>query len=1109
MDKDSAKRLVKKTLQSSFNKEQFIHLIKNTLNEFEERAFTYKGNTIPKAFQESIKTLERVGQYKDSEDNILDILIVQLKKESALERARSKQRNFISWYLKSRGDILKDGALVAFVSPNQEDWRFSFVQMEYKFDEKKKKIKEEWTPARRYSFLVGENENSHTAQSCLLPLLQDDKTKPTIKDLGNAFSVEAVTKEFYEKYRLLFEKLTKELETLLETDKKIGKDFKHKKIKASDFSKKLLGQIVFLYFLQKKGWFGVKRGAEWGTGSKKFLRELFEKKYGNYNNFFNNILEPLFYEALQGERAEDYYSRFDCRIPFLNGGLFEPIGNYDWVNTDILLPDSLFSNQEKTKEGDVGNGILDIFDRYNFTVKEDEPLEKEVAVDPEMLGKVFENLLEIKDRKSKGAYYTPREIVHYMCQESLINYLFSAIPANPVIPASTVIPANPVIPAKAGISKQDIETLVRHGESAIESEKQTASQGKETKTYSYKISETIRTQAKLIDEKLKNIRICDPAVGSGAFPVGMMNEIVKVRNVLTSYLKNKKERTAYYFKRQAIEQSLYGVDIDSGAIEIAKLRLWLSLVVDEEEREKIQPLPNLDYKMVCGNSLLSVEKDLFNQKKLNELEKLKPLYFNETSSSKKQKYKKQIDQLISEVTKAHKTFDFEIYFSEVFHEKNGFDVVIANPPYVSHDKIKYKKQLEKYYIYESFSDVYCYFYEKAVSIQNNTGVLCYITSNSYLKSEYGKSLRDLLSQKQEILTVINIENYQVFDTAIVNTTLLISQYKNQKNKPKCLVVNEEYNNDITFNNFISENKFFCLQEQFIDKAWYLLKPRLSSIKKKIEKAGKLLKIYKTKIRLGIATGANNIFIIDEKIKSELIKKDQNNVNIIKPILRGRDIFRYKYQFKNQYIILAKNGINIEKEYPTIYHYFDSFGDSFKNRGAKGEYWFNLRPTAFLDDFKKEKIIWIELTNNNRFALCEKEIYLLNSAYFLIPPKNLSAKYLLSILNSKIIKFYLNIIAETSGMGVTRWINTHVSVFPIPEITLSAQNKFINLVDKILSITKSEDYLKNASKQKQVSEYEKQIDQLVYKLYGLTPQEIKIIENSVRRDNLKNKDVLYG
>ena len=173
---------------------------------------------------------------------------------------------------------LKDGALVAFVAPNKEDWRFSFVRMEYKYDEKKKKIKEEWTPARRYSFLVGENENSHTAQSCLLPLLQNDKSNPTLTNLETAFSVEKVTKDFYEEYRQLFIKLTKELEIILDKDKKIKEDFKNKKVSSSDFSKKLLGQIVFLYFLQKKGWFGVKKGKEWGTGSKKFLRELFEKK---------------------------------------------------------------------------------------------------------------------------------------------------------------------------------------------------------------------------------------------------------------------------------------------------------------------------------------------------------------------------------------------------------------------------------------------------------------------------------------------------------------------------------------------------------------------------------------------------------------------------------------------------------------------------------------------------------------------------------------------------------------------------------------------------------------------------------------------------------------
>ncbi|GAI39138.1 unnamed protein product, partial [marine sediment metagenome] len=240
---------------------------------------------------------------------------------------------------------------------------------------------------------------------------------------------------------------TKEtLDELISKDSKIRSDFKTKNINTVDFSKKLLGQIVFLYFLQKKGWFGVARDADWGTGPKNFLRELFDGKHGKYKNFYNDILEPLFYEALRNDRSydDDYYRLFNCKIPFLNGGLFDPINNYDWVHTDINLPDDLFSNEIITKERDKGTGILDIFDRYNFTVKEDEPLEKEVAVDPEMLGKVFENLLEVKDRKSKGTYYTPREVVHYMCQQSLINYLATEM--------------------EEKVSKDDIEKLIKYGE---------------------------------------------------------------------------------------------------------------------------------------------------------------------------------------------------------------------------------------------------------------------------------------------------------------------------------------------------------------------------------------------------------------------------------------------------------------------------------------------------------------------------------------------------------------------------------------------------------------------------------------------------------------------
>ncbi len=648
MDKQQAQQIIRDTFENPFNKSGFAGFIKNLLNRIDEAPFTYQGNYIPDAYKQYIKTLERIGKFSDGENRI-DILVITLQKATSLERARTMQRNFIAWYLNgSRGGVMKDAALAAFVSPDAADWRFSLIKMDYKFEKSKTgrmKVKEEFTPARRWSFLVGANEKSHTAQSQMKKILADDEHNPTLAELEQAFDIETVTKEFFREYRNLFLRTKEELDKVVKKDLKIKAEFDDKGVDTVNFAKKLLGQIIFLYFLQKKGWFGVGRDDDWGAGSKNFLRELFDKKHGDYSNFFNDILEPLFYEALRRDRSDDdgYYSRFDCKIPFLNGGLFDPIGNYDWVRTDIIIPDKLFSNTRKTKEGDTGDGILDIFDRYNFTVKEDEPLEKEVAIDPELLGKAYEKFNAIrpdnfdefkkalksgktgeenKFNKKFGVYYTPREIVHYMCQQSLINYLATELDAK--------------------ANKEDIESLIHIGDQVSENEARVLSKGKETKTYSHKLPESIRKNATLIDLKLADITVCDPAVGSGAFPVVMMSEIVKTRNVLSVFL-NDKERTTYDFKRRCIEHSLYGVDIDPGSVEIAKLRLWLSLMVDEDDIKNIKPLPNLNYKIVCGNSLLGYP---YRPQGLDKIEKLKDRFFNETRPKEKIELHKQIHKAI-------------------------------------------------------------------------------------------------------------------------------------------------------------------------------------------------------------------------------------------------------------------------------------------------------------------------------------------------------------------------------------------------------------------------------------------------------------------------------
>lgn len=1100
MNKDHAAQLIRTTLEKPFDEDRYLHFMRELLNEIDvSKTFIHRGNYIPKSFRDFVSKFKRLGTYTDPDGHTTDVLIVYLKKETSLHYARTMQRNFIARHLKMRDE--KDSALVAYASPDLEDWRFSLVRMEYQLavDEKTGKVKpeEKLTPARRFSFLVGEHEPNHTAQQQLVSILENDRDNPTLEALEKAFDIESVTKRFFKDYKERFLELQEELERVREGDSRVGEEFTRRGLESANFAKKLLGQIVFLYFLQKKGWLGVERGQPWGSGPKNFLPALFANQ--KYENFFDEILEPLFYEALAVERPDHVLGRLNCKIPFLNGGLFEPTGGYDWQGTEILIDNAVFEN------------IFATFDLYNFTVREDEPLEKEVAVDPEMLGKVFENLLEVRDRKSKGAFYTPRAIVHYMCQESLINYLDTALnlrpdplAQKPPVQDDMFAASKPtqetmaVMKYDSIVPRADIETLIRKGELALQHE---AAREAGASSYEAVIPASVRAHARELDEALADVKICDPAIGSGAFPVGMMHEIVRAREVLTAYLPSsfgmprhaeqgaggEGVRTTYNLKRHAIQHSLYGVDIDPAAVDIAKLRLWLSLVVDEEDYKNIKPLPNLDYKIVAGNSLLGVEKDIFNHHLFEELEALKPLYFEANNPAKKKALKEKIDTLIVQLTGDKAIFDFEIYFSEIFHSKGGFDVVIGNPPYVSHDKIKVKRYLKNNYTaYEPFADLYCYFLEKSIVVQNTTGTLCFITSNSYIKSEYGKPCRKFISRKNKIISIINIEDFQLFETAIVNSAILLSQRKIEIEQPDAWVTNSIFDGKLNFEDFVMSNRFRYPQKEFASEYWALFPRNLLDVKNKIEKAGRTLDDLGAKIRLGIATGANYAFVIDQEKRQQLIEMDAKNSEIIKPILRGRDIFQYRYEQPNLYILLTRNGIDVKQHYPTIYSHLDSFGEKFKNRGAQGQHWTNLRACSFYDDFKLDKIVWIELTDKGRFALSSEEVYLVNSAYFMLPPDGFSAKYLLSILNSKLIHFYLSLIAETSGMGTTRWIKNHVKKFPIPQPLTSEH--IDALVTEILAT-------KRANPSADVSALEAEIDQLVYDLYDLTPEEIAIVEGA--------------
>lgn len=1139
MQREAAKKLIQDTFERPFDKEQFARFAGNLVNHLTPAPFPQPrtGQYIFADFRDYISSYDRIGKYEDRDGNKLDVLVVNLARQTSLDRARSAQRKFVAKYLKeSQGGQLKDAALVAFVSPDELDWRFSFVRMDYKIETTptgRVRVKDDFTPARRYSFLVGQNENSHTAQSRLIPILEDTEHDPTIADLEDSFSVESVTKEFFEQYRELFLRVKEALDNLVVKDKDIRTDFEEKGVDTVDFAKKLLGQIVFLYFLQKKGWFGVKRKAAWGTGSKGFLRELFQSKHGEYQNFFNDILEPLFYNTLAVERPENYSDRFDCRIPFLNGGLFDPLNNYDWVNTDILLPNDLFSNGERTKQGDRGTGVLDVFDRYNFTVKEDEPLEKEVAVDPEMLGKVFENLLEVKDRKSKGTYYTPREIVHYMCQESLTNYLATQLGEN--------------------FELEDLETLVRHGETAQENDALVNERGEERGRYKYKLPESIRECAERIDQKLADIKVCDPAVGSGAFLVGMMSEIIRTRTVLTEFLQNSVDRTQYELKRHAIQNSLYGVDIDPGAVEIAKLRLWLSLIVDEEDYKQIKPLPNLDYKIMQGNSLLEeyegirlVDERFFEKqeqqttirarfekeqsrlqreyiqlnaaghlsksrkgelekrlrevdKALKELDKPRPIeqddlglygksavhskaehllklhedFFGAFNKRQKEQLKRQIDELtwdlIEETLKQHGKseklelvrkfqqtntrpfFLWRLNFGEVFSASGGFDVVIANPPYVSYGLrggqplSKEEKDCLKRCFPNSAEykiSLYAVFMDKAIQIAKpDGGIQTLIVPDSFLLGRYFSQIRKYILQISEVVKIL-LFPFSVFQATVGYSVVYVLRRCSIPNADHGLQAIRVSNTDqLGTRSYVSHyypQRYFEAQ-QYNRFRLYFDQQTMELVRRMEEDAKPLGAFIKFSSGLIGLAGQTSI-VSDQKRSSKWLPG----------IVSGGAIKAYTINTDGHFLLYDKSKIKSG---------FDCV------------------------DYKSPKLFMRQTGDSLVCAYDDKGLLALNNVHIgnAIGSSH-NTKYLLGLLNSKALNTYYRAISLEEGRPMAQIDIETLEGLPVKEPTSDQRSVVEELVDRILVLTSQDDYVSNARKIKEVEVLRSQLDDLFWKIY---------------------------
>ena len=645
------------------------------------------------------------------------------------------------------------------------DWRFTYCR--------KSGNKEETTDSKRYTFLLGPGQSCRTATDNFMALY-DKRNSLEIKDIEDAFNVEALSKEFFGKYKTQYEAFVNYMVDPANGMRQhfIDTDFDHTGMTANkirdreekpirDYVKKLLGRIVFLHFLQKKGWLGVPAGKEWGEGDRDFMLNIFKNaNESQKENFLDDILEDLFTEGLDRNRSNqgDLYDTKvegfrNCRIPYLNGGLFE---------RDILdknschFPASYFDS------------LLTMLSQYNFTIDENDPNDAEVGVDPEMLGRIFENLLE--DNKDKGAFYTPKEIVQYMCRESLIAYLQTDMREE---------------------DKECIRQFVTTHDAALLGE---------LKEY--------------VDQKLCDVKICDPAIGSGAFPMGLLRELFFCRSAIEP---NIVENTAD-IKRHIIQNNIYGVDIERGAVDIARLRFWLSLIVDEKSPEA---LPNLDFKIMQGNSLLEqykgVDLSTMTEKKVgakqgitifdsmldvyrkNLRDKLAEYYACPEHDKKVQLRKDIADIVKQELIEQGIHIDFgdmdlsansqfflwHTWFHDVFSRpsKEGFDIVIGNPPYGA----KYDNQTKRYYkniyvtaktirgLQKGSLDTYTLFIELGYNLLRQNGSFAYIVPISLTSSDSLTGVHRILMENCD---TIHISSYAVrpkpvFENAVVNTSIVL------------------------------------------------------------------------------------------------------------------------------------------------------------------------------------------------------------------------------------------------------------------------------------------------------------------------------------------------
>lgn len=1050
----------------------------------------------------------------------LAIYTFEVKDNILISRNRKGLREIAA---KTIDQSIIHGVLAFYYSKNVPDYRLTFIAKQTTFNEDGELIKSETEP-KRYTFLLGENESCRTAADRLYELITKKKNCSIyLADVTDAFSVERLNKEFFAGYKAQYTKFLKQL-----YDNKANRDY----------VKKLLGRLVFLQFLQRKGWMGVPAShSDWKDGDKNYLSHLIER-YKGHDRLLSDVLEPLFFNTLNEKREGDIADARlgkDIKIPYLNGGLFEK-DNIDKM--DIDFPYSYFKE------------LMDFFAMYNFTIDENDPDDSEIGIDPEMLGHIFENLLE--DNKDKGAFYTPKEIVQYMCRQSIIQYLKTHEPDEQYA--------------------EPIEQLINNG-------------------IVLPVLQT-KSVALRFTQLLKAVKVCDPAIGSGAFPMGILYVLYHAIHHLQSHAEPNKSFDSTQTKRDIIQNNIFGVDIEQGAVDIARLRFWLALVVDADEP---QPLPNLDYKITCGNSLLSrypIDAPIENvfveyNKSKNESEKITlpkykelvstytdtsnhetkeifrqtiedikrafktelsrqekehisrlenkisaleaPMLWGERTQKEKNELKKLKEQLIKkEELQANiinnrlyvDAFEWRFEFPSLLDEKGnftGFDIIIGNPPYLRIQGIRDVNPLfadelvKKYQSATGSFDLYVTFVERGLQLIKRQGIVNYIMPVKWTNAAFGKGLRTIISETKAAHQIINFGAYQVFNASTYTALQWFMPNSNELlyyELDKNLTTNQELD---SYLKSLNNKKVSKIKADKLNKEpWVLTVGYTTEILGKLESHSRCIGDIFEKIFQGLATSKDDVyFLYDCAEEGNLVYGYSRQLGyqvciergLVKPLLKGEDVHRFDHISTDRFVIFPyklENGKAIlytEKEigdlFPKGYDYLKECEDILRNR-EKGrlkndEYWYKYIYPKNLVLFENKKLVAPDISMGGNFAYDEKGLfYQTTTVYGYVKRNEIKEgyKFWLALFNSRLFWWYLKNTGTVLANGFFRFKPDYIKPFPVPATISSDIECIVSILcDYVLLIKSQDTNISDLISNKLISDYfEKIIDGCIYEIY---------------------------